>query len=284
MDTTKRLIIVCFAIFCILLALSACSTGNNRNDVNQSQEDSERDIDIIESEPSTSGSGVSPVRTLSVLAPAFEFQEGISFAEQWFYRPWVDYTDLLTQTARDLRRYWNTRDCGSIFEMNLHTYTQSEIDAVNTRLRRLMLMAGQGYDLIIMHDQPLWTFARAGVLKDIYTLIYDCSMTSGDDFIHLDIGNSELLRFAPNVLATVTGNFIDFDNRVSHLNSAQYIEFLEEFTQIYPRGGTGDLFHWFWWSANLPHIGGLTTFSEQFAFVDMSYQLFIELPTFLRIP
>ena len=68
------------------------------------------------------------------------------------------------------------------FRMELTTYHPMRRDEVMTRLS-VMLMAGQGYDIIFLEPNlSLFNLAQSGFIEDIFTLIDQCPHTSREDF------------------------------------------------------------------------------------------------------
>jgi len=88
------------------------------------------------------------------------------------------------------------------------------------------------------------------------------------EFGHLHMGISPLFTFMPTVFSAITGSFIDFDNRVSYLNSDAFVGFLSDFHEHYFSRPTNRVFEgdsfWSYPLGNFSQNYHWTTFGPYF--------------------
>jgi len=85
----------------------------------------------------------------------------------------------LAETA--LNRSWQESGETYEFRLDLTTFLRHEIEEQQLRLQ-VKMMSGQGYDILSLNYQPLWSFAASGFLADIYELMEQDIHTNRDDF------------------------------------------------------------------------------------------------------
>jgi len=91
------------------------------------------------------------------------------------------YSLVLQQAADALNEAWAWQDKPYNFRLNLRTYNWDRREAAQTRLEALM-MAGDGPDIFILGQIPIFTWAEKGLLADIWPLIDADPTVSRDDF------------------------------------------------------------------------------------------------------
>jgi len=74
-------------------------------------------------------------------------------------------------------------------------------------------------------------------LNEIFYLYIDLQREYGAYFNHLDLGNSGSLRDPVTAMQIAFGDYLDLDNRVSHLNTNSFVLFLENLKHVF--GGRG---------------------------------------------
>jgi len=77
--------------------------------------------------------------------------------------------------------------------------------------------------------------AKDGItMHEMFSIYNDLLQDYGLSFcnLHLNPPLTTFLRFPQNAFPLAAGDFVDFDNRISHLNSNEFIRFLEDFSQV----------------------------------------------------
>ena len=90
------------------------------------------------------------------------------------------YEEILRQARNEMNDAWAGMGKEYRLDLEIISYTSGTSAAAQERLS-VELMAGQGPDLLLVSERPIWNWVRSGLFTDIYQLIDNDPNISRDD-------------------------------------------------------------------------------------------------------
>ena len=81
-----------------------------------------------------------------------------------------NYIHYLRQIATNMTTEWEVSHSEYLFELNIDLITDYSLHDLVSQLQ-VIFASGERYDMILLYDIPIWGFANAGYLTNIYTLM-----------------------------------------------------------------------------------------------------------------
>jgi len=196
----------------LILLLSSCDRNNEPTGNNQQQPEFSENIQAETAEPEPTEpepAEPEPPQPLSILAP-----EG--------YRHIINTTAARNQIP-----------------IELTTYPPARRDEAQERLR-VMLMAGDAYDMFVLDNHPLFDLSRMGFLADFNVLIDEDPYVSRDDFFTEALRAWEIdgrlyafpMNFGFNYVFVNTGLPESIIGRFTQHNSITITELMEIYSSL----------------------------------------------------